>query len=157
MIQAIKRKVEYNENALKEMDEKQNRSEGLIDANRKRIARLQSDLDALRKGGSPVDTPDIEPAPIETAATAGSGVDQSALDSLQKMIQRVEGNLIRRIAALEGDIHRIGTLEDEMALMRVNINQLMMPKEPVIDSSDVDRWNLNVKKTAELEDYIMKL
>ena len=73
------------------------------------------------------------------------------------MIQRVEGNLIRRIAALEGDIHRIGTLEDDMAVMRANINQLMMPKEPVIDTTDVDRWNLNVKKTAELEDYIMKL
>lgn len=73
------------------------------------------------------------------------------------MIQRVEGNLIRRIATVEGELHRIGTVEDDIAVMRVNIQQLMMPKEPVITKEDVEKWNKNIDKTAELEDLLKKL
>ena len=82
MINSTKRKVDHNENLLKDLGEKHEHAEGLIEANRKRISRLQAELDALKKGGAPLAVPETEPAPIDTAATAGSGVDTEMIESL---------------------------------------------------------------------------
>lgn len=40
MINSTKRKVDHNENLLKDLGEKHEHAEGLIEANRKRISRL---------------------------------------------------------------------------------------------------------------------
>ena len=66
------------------------------------------------------------------------------LDKLQKMIQRVEGNLIRRIASVETGLGRINSLEDKVQDMELLIRRLQEPKEPIITVEDVERWNDNI-------------
>ena len=58
----------------------------------------------------------------------GDGASSEDLGKLQKMIQRVEGNLIRRIATLEGSLSKINNLEDDMAMVKLALK----PKEPII-------------------------
>lgn len=48
------------------------------------------------------------------------------------MIQRVEGNLIRRIATLEGSLSKINNLEDDMAMVKLDLVKALQPKEPFI-------------------------
>lgn len=67
---------------------------------------------------------------IEDVPSVAESASQAALDNkdsandggdLKKMIQRVEGNLIRRIASLEGNLNKIRDLEDEMVNVKLDL------------------------------------
>ena len=94
------------------------------------------------------------------ASTAGgdtAGLDTEAIEKLQKLIQRVEGNLIRRIASLETIISRVDGLEDNMGIMKADIQRALQPRDPKITREDVDRWNATCKKTEDLEEALRNL
>ena len=71
------------------------------------------------------------------------------------MIQRVEGNLIRRIASLEGNLNKINDLEDKMIDVKRDLANAL--SRPIISTDDIDKWNKNCDKTAKLEDLIKQL
>ena len=83
-----------------------------IDSNRKKIARLQSELDALGRRTSSQMENYGRAESLASLNDSKDDVDADALQKLAKQIQRVEGNLIRRIAAVEGSVSRISDLED---------------------------------------------
>ena len=55
----------------------------MIDGNKKRIARLQSDLDALKGKGSALTMVEDKPEPI---VISGDGASAEMVEKLQKMI-----------------------------------------------------------------------
>lgn len=96
--------------------------------------------------------------PASTSTKDGSdGASSESIEKLQKLIQRVQGDLIRRIASVEGSVSRINDLEDEMALIKLNLAKALAPSDPNITREDYDDWNNNLKKTKELEDMLKKL
>lgn len=139
LIAAINRKVGHNEGLLKDLGTKHDHAEGMIEGNRKRIARLVAELDAMKKGTS---LPPMAVAEIADTAVISSDdmVDSEALDKLQKMIQRVEGNMIRRIATVETAISRVDNIEGDMAVMKFDIKKALMPRDPEVTKEDFDRW-----------------
>ena len=149
-MKGISRRVGYNEGVLKELKTTTDEYGSKIEGNRKKIQRLQSEIDALKSG-----------APMQELATpvltSTDEVGAGDLDKLQKMIQRVEGNLIRRIASVETGLGRINSLEDKVQDMELLIRRLQEPKEPIITVEDVERWNDNIEKSKELEEMIRKL
>ena len=94
-----------------------------------------------------------EPVVESEAPTGDDGASAEGLGKLQKMIQKVEGNLIRRIATLETSLHKINSLEDELVNVKLDLARALQPKEPYITNEDVDKWNKNCKKTQELEKF----
>ena len=58
----------------------------------------------------------------------GDGVGSDDLNKLKKMIQKVEGNLIRRIAMVEGGLSKISNLEEDMAIVKVDVLRALKPK-----------------------------
>ena len=73
---------------------------------------------------------------------AGSGDNEK----LRKMIQRVEGNLIRRIATLEGSLAKISNLEDEIVNIKLDLAN-GLKRIPNISREDIDKWHKNCDKT----------
>ena len=80
----------------------------------------------------------MEPA---NASNQGDAVSSEGLDNLRKALQRVEGNLIRRIAANEAQLAKISDLEDDMVQVKIDVKNALKPKEPAISLDDVQRWN----------------
>ena len=80
-------------------------------------------------------------------ASGGDGASQEAIEKLQKMIQRVEGNLIRRITMMEGSLKRVEDLEDEIARMKGDLARALVPRDPDVTKDDFERWEVNVRKT----------
>jgi len=118
-VKAIGRRVGYNENVMKELSQTTEGNAEKIENSRKKMQRMQSEIDAL-KGGAPV----VEAvAPVELSDD-GPSVGSGDLDKLQKMIQRVEGNLIRRIATVETSLGRINGLEDKVQDIELLIRRL---------------------------------
>ena len=136
-MKGISRRVGYNEGVLKELKTATDEYGSKIEGNRKKIQRLQSEIDAL-KGGAPMQ--ELATPVLTSTDEVGAG----DLDKLQKMIQRVEGNLIRRIASVETGLGRINSLEDKVQDMELLIRRLQEPKEPIITVEDVERWNDNI-------------
>ena len=50
LVGSMQRRISHNEGIIKGLDEAKAEHSALIEANRKRIARLQADLDALNRG-----------------------------------------------------------------------------------------------------------
>ena len=98
---------------------------------------------------------------VDDAPSLAESESQAAIDSgsgggdLKKMIQRVEGNLIRRIATLEGNLSKISDLEDQQVNFKRDLAKLL--NRPEVTQEDIDKWNKNCDKTAELEDLIKQL
>ena len=95
-----------------------------------------------------------------TSVADSEGVDAASagdLGKLQKLIQKVEGNLIRRIATLEGSLSKISSLEDDMVDVKLGLAKALRDPDPKLTHEDVDNWNKNVKKTKELEDLLNQL
>jgi len=72
-------------------------------------------------------------------------------------MQRVEGSLIRRITVVEGNLNKFNNLEDEMNLMKLDIVRALAPKEPVITTDDVEKWNKSFSRTSEMEALLTQL
>ena len=167
LVASMQRRVAHNEKILQQQGERDEEHTALIEANRKRILRLQADIDALRHGtrtGSAMSQAETveknEPIVLSSRGgdgDGGAGIDQEAIDKLQKMIQRVEGSLIRRIASVEGIITRVDGMEDDMGIMKADIARALKPRDPELTHEDVERWNANCKKTAELEEELRNL
>jgi len=73
------------------------------------------------------------------------------------MISRVEGNLIRRITVVEGSLNKLNNLEDEMNLMKLDIVRALAPKDPIITTEDVEKWNKSYSMTSEHETILTTL
>ena len=69
----------------------------------------------------------------------------------------MQGDLIRRIAVVEGSLGKLSDLEDDMALVKLDLLKALAPKDPNITVEDYDNWNENLKKTKEMEDLLKKL
>ena len=168
LVASMQRRVAHNEKILQQQGERDEEHTALIEANRKRILRLQADIDALRHGnrtGSAMSNAateeKVEPIVLSSrggdGGGDGAGIDQEAIDKLQRMIQRVEGSLIRRIASVEGIITRVDGIEDDMGIMKADIAKALKPRDPNVTREDVERWNANCKKTDELEEMLKNL
>ena len=44
-----------------------------------------------------------------------------------------------------------------MAVVKSNLAKCMMPKDPEVTRADVDRWDANVKQTAQHEELINRM
>ena len=168
LVASMQRRVAHNEKILQQQGERDEEHTALIEANRKRILRLQADIDSLRHGnrtGSAMSNAateeKVEPIVLSSrggdGGNDGAGIDQEAIDKLQRMIQRVEGSLIRRIASVEGIITRVDGIEDDMGVMKADIAKALKPRDPDVTREDVERWNANCKKTDELEEMLKNL
>lgn len=69
----------------------------------------------------------------------------------------MQGDLIRRIAVVEGSLGKLSDVEDDMALVKIDLAKALAPKDPIISVEDFDNWNQNLKKTKEMEDLLKKL
>lgn len=156
----VARKVKYNEDTLKQLVETTEQNAERIEGNRKRIAKLAADLEALKGNKSSMNLA-AEVASIGSMAESESqaaldGGDAGDNEKLRKMIQRVEGNLIRRIATLEGSLSKISNLEDEMVNVKLDLAN-GLKRIPNISREDIDKWHKNCDKTDELEEAIRQL
>ena len=84
-------------------------------------------------------------------------MSSEALDRLDKKLQRIQGDLIRRIASVESSLSKFSSLEDDMVQVKMDLVRALAPKEPIILQDDVDRWNANCDKTQKLEDLLNQL
>mmetsp|Transcript_31761 Transcript_31761/g.39513 ORF Transcript_31761/g.39513 Transcript_31761/m.39513 type:complete len:259 (-) Transcript_31761:226-1002(-) len=160
IVQAVNRRIGHNEGLIKELQAKDEQFDGLIDANKKRIARLQTEVDALKYGqrlGSAMSASVAEEPIVLSSKEEGGAVSGEGLEKLQRLIQRVEGSLIRRISSVETIIGRVDGLDDEMGVMKSDIARALKPHDPFITREDVDRWDAGCKKIGELEDALHKL
>ena len=132
-----------------------------IEGNRKRITKLAADLEALKGNKSSMNLA----AEVASIGSMAESESQAALDggdaggdntNLKKMIQRVEGNLIRRIATLEGSLSKISNLEDDLVNVKLDLAN-GLKRIPNITREDIDKWNKNCDKTDELEEAIRQL
>lgn len=71
---------------MKDLGEKHIHAEGLIDGNRKRIVRLQAQLDALKSGGTLTSAPADQAQVDHGVISSDGGVDAEALEKLEKKI-----------------------------------------------------------------------
>lgn len=154
-LKALTRRVGHNEGQLKEQNQTLDGHTEKIETNRKKIAKLQAELDLLKQNPPKSSTALVEEVSVAESAADSEGAGD--LGKLQKMIQRVEGNLIRRIAQVESSLSRIGTLEDDLVNMKLDVAKALKPKEPYITNEDVAKWNANCRKTDELEELLNNL
>lgn len=153
------RRIAYNEGVLKELGLTTEGNAERIENNRKKLNKLQAEVDALKnnRSSSGLGLAMAEEVSVASELGGGDGASAGDLGSLKKMIQRIEGNLIRRIATLEGSLSKISSLEDEMVDVKLSLNRALAPKDPLITREDVDKWDRNCKKTGELEELIKQL
>lgn len=76
---------------------------------RKKLSRLQQELDQMKRNTSSAMSLHESPSRTleETTPLEGGDISSEGLDKLQKLIQRVEGNLIRRIAMVESTANKV--------------------------------------------------
>jgi len=150
------RRTQHNETLLKNLTVIVEQNVEKIEALRKKLQKLNSESAMRDHNTSSMAqlTPVVEEPPI---VVGEAGASQEAIEKLQKMIQRVEGGLIRRIVALEGFGGRINDLEDDLAAMKADLAKALAPKDPSITAEDVNRWNKNCKQTSELEKDLKSL
>ena len=151
------RRIAYNEGVLKELGLTTEGNAERIENNRKKLNKLQAEVDALKNNRSSSGLGLAMAEEVSVASELGDGASAGDLGALKKMIQRIEGNLIRRIATLEGSLSKISSLEDEMVDVKLSLNRALAPKDPLITREDVDKWDRNCKKTGELEELIKQL
>lgn len=58
---------------------------------------------------------------------------------------------------VEGGLSKISGLEEDMAIVKVDLLRALKTKEPVVTQEDYDKWNANCDKTDNLEDIINNL
>ena len=83
LVQSSNRRLHHQEQVAKELQAVQENNYEMIDGNKKRIARLQSDLDALKGKGSALTMVEDKPEPI---VISGDGASAEMVEKLQKMI-----------------------------------------------------------------------
>lgn len=75
---------------------------------------------------------------MDMQAFSGDDVDsKDALQRMQQMMSRMEGNLIRRICQVEGAIQRVGGLEEDVSVLKVKMEKALLPQDPPISHTDV--------------------
>lgn len=159
-LKTVSRRVGYNEGVMKELKDITDANSERIENNRKKLTRMQADIDALKgdRGSQMAMYEPVAEVPVSGSTKDGSdGASSEGLEKLQKLIQRVQGDLIRRIAVVEGSLSRVNDLEDDQALIKLDLAKALAPKDPNITREDYDSWNANLKKTKDLEDLLKKL
>lgn len=146
-LKTVSRRVGYNEGVLKDMKDVTDANSERIENNRKKLTRLQADIDALKgqRGSQMALMEEPIEMPVSNSTKDGSdGASSDAIEKLQKLIQRVQGDLIRRIAVVEGSLSRVNDIEDDMALIKLDLAKALAPKDPNITREDYDSWNNNL-------------
>ena len=120
--------------------------------NRKRIARLEADLAALKSNGlNPVEEP-------ESMATTGmSGLVDA--EELTKMIKKIEANLIRTNTQVNGLGEKTEELETEVEKLKRDKRKssTAVTGGSNCNQDEIDRWNAWVNKHNALEERFNKL
>lgn len=166
-VKAITRRVGHNEGLVKNSIAETEKNGEMIESSRKKMARLQTEIDQLKRNTSSAMSLHESPsrtaedttahASAATAAEGGENVSSEGLDKLQKLLQRVEGNLIRRIAQVESTANKVHDLQDELDTVKIDLARALAPRGPQITDDDVEKWNRNLETTDALEELVKKL
>ena len=121
--------------------------------NRKRIARLEADLNALKATGlNPVEEPD------QSMATTGmSGLVDA--DELTRMIKKIEASLTRTITQVGGLSEKAEELETEVEKLKRDKRKssTAVTGGSNCTQDEIDKWNAWVNKHNYLEEKFNKL
>ena len=79
----------------------------------------------------------MSPDPVKEAAGdesdrggGGEQVSGEGLQTVKKMVTRLEASLLRKITGLEGGMGKLNDLQDEMQMLKLDLARALAPKEP---------------------------
>ena len=156
------RRLTKVEDDLKATDHKCQENEEKIENSRKRIQRLVSDLAVLKR------STDSQLEQVRANSSQGHDnltveqlgnieVSEEGMQRMTNMVKVLEGNLTRRIAAVEDSFGKIAELEEMIEQVKADGVKPSQVQDLGFTPEDIAKWNDNLKKAEELDERIKQV
>ena len=156
------RRLTKVEDDLKATDHKCQENEEKNENSRKRIQRLVSDLAVLKRStNSQLEQVRADSAQghdnLTVEQLGNMEVGEEGMQRMTNMVKVLEGNLTRRIAAVEDSFGKIAELEEMIEQVKADGVKPSQVQDLGFTPEDIAKWNDNLKKAEELDERIKQV